>query len=128
VPLIDAEIANLLVPIVDGELGALDTIAQAASLRGRPVPRPEVLVCDGPAGPWAGEPHPDLLDRLPDPRLICHLPAPVAVPGAGAGAAPTAPQAALSGPAPSRSRIPTVVRDAADPAWAILAAMAGVGL
>lgn len=87
---------------------ALDAIAQVAPLRGRPVPRPEVLVY----GEHPGEPtiQPDLLDRLPALRLACHLAVPDATPPA------TAPG------------IRTAAIDAEDPTTAILAAMAAEGL
>lgn len=83
---------------------ALDVMARTASLRARPLPRPEVLVV---CGDHAGEPsrdlEPDLLDRLPGLRLICHL------------AAPGTPSRAPSAPG-----IPTVVVEGSDPASAIV--------
>jgi SUKH-4 immunity protein len=90
---------------------ALDAMAQMAPLRGRPVPRPEVLVCGGYPGGSVGELDRDLLDRLPALRLICHL--------TGSDVPPRAPRA---------PGVPTVVIENSDPALAILAAMAAQGL
>jgi hypothetical protein len=90
---------------------ALDAIAQTAPLRGRPVPRPEVLVCGTHPDTPVGELDRDLLDRLPALRLICHL------------TTPDAPSQAPSAPG-----IPIVAIDMRNPASEIIAAMAAQGL
>jgi hypothetical protein len=90
---------------------ALGAVAQMAPLRGRPAPRPEVLVCGDYPGNPVGELDRDLLDRLPALRLVCHL--------TGSDCPPGAPRA---------PGLPTVVIENSHPTSAIRAAMAAQGL
>ncbi|XTZ14716.1 hypothetical protein ACQSSU_25100 [Micromonospora echinospora] len=56
-------------PPLDRLAAALDAMSQVASLRGRPEPRPDVLVGDG----WTGELASLLQEKLPTLRLVCQL-------------------------------------------------------